>query len=214
MDILRNNTKNSKIGGITGEAIDYYKKYKSGDLKWSDIPRDMIARIKEIDLNEKRSGEHGLIVRHGFVPGPRIKANQLYSVQKQRIKRLLDKNPNELRRKDLRRLFRFKYLKNNGVIDTSHGGIFDILQKKYYNKNPGYYKPIDFKEIINKNLILPKKLTKHDKWRKIKGELLKTDKGAEYLLKLKNKAKAYKFNKDTGINWKRKKAKNFLKSLN
>ena len=213
MNILRNNTQNSKIGGLTGEAIDYYKKYKSGEMKWNDIPRDMISRIKELDLNEKRSGEHGLIVRHGFVPGPRIRPGQLYSVQKQRIKRLLDKNPNELRRKDLRRLYRFKYLKNNGVIDTSHGRIQDILMKyQLYNAKPGYRDPVDRLKEMD---LIKKTSNNHgtNKWKNIKAKLLETDKGIEYLQKLKNKSKLYKFDKNTGMKWKKKKAKKFLKSM-
>ena len=145
---------------------------------------------------------------------------QLYSVQKQRIKRLLDKNPNELRRKDLRRLYRFKYLKNNGVVDTSHGRIQDILRKYqiYYNQKPGYVDPVNrLKEMnlnkknnerhgTNKNLNI-------DKWKKIKARLLESDKGIEYLQKLKDKSKLYKFDRNTGMNWKRKKAKKFLKSM-
>lgn len=213
MNILRNNTRDSKIGGLTGEAIDYYKKYKSGEMKWNDIPRDMISRIKELDLNEKRSGEHGLIVRHGFVPGPRIRPGQLYSVQKQRIKRLLDKNPNELRRKDLRRLYRFKYLKNNGVIDTSHGRIQDILMKyQLYNAKPGYRDPVDRLKEMD---LIKKTSNNHgnNKWKNIKAKLLETDKGIEYLQKLKNKSKLYKFDKNTGMKWKKKKAKKFLKSM-
>ena len=163
--------------------------------------------------NEKRSGEHGLIVRHGFVPGPRIRPGQLYSVQKQRIKRLLDKNPNELRRKDLRRLYRFKYLKNNGVIDTSHGRIQDILMKyQLYNAKPGYRDPVDRLKEMD---LIKKTSNNHgtNKWKNIKAKLLETDKGIEYLQKLKNKSKLYKFDKNTGMKWKKKKAKKFLKSM-
>ena len=132
MELVQNSTKGTALEGVTGDALKWYNKYKKGELQLSEIPKDLVARVKELALKEKASGgDHGLIVRHGFVPGPRIKPSQIYSVQKRRIERLKGKNPMELNRNQVRKLVRFNYLKENGVVDPTHGRLTDLLMKRY-----------------------------------------------------------------------------------
>ena len=194
LSIIKNNTDGTKLEGITGDAMNWYKKYKSGELSWSDIPKDMVGRIKELDLNEKSGRDHGLIVRHGFIAGPRIRPSELYSVQKQRVAKLIGKSPMELRRNDLRKLYRFQYLKKNGVVDTSHGRLYELLRQRIAPQNhpgdklPGI-KPIDL-TWKGKN---PRGKSKDylSKWKKDKESLLSTEHGIQYLDELKKKKGKY-----------------------
>lgn len=194
LSIIKNNTDGTKLEGITGDAMNWYKKYKSGELSWSDIPKDMVGRIKELDLNEKSGRDHGLIVRHGFIAGPRIRPSELYSVQKQRVAKLIGKSPMELRRNDLRKLYRFQYLKKNGVVDTSHGRLYELLKQRIAPMNhpgdklPGI-KPIDL-TWKGKN---PRGKSKDylSKWKKDKESLLSTEHGIQYLDELKKKKGKY-----------------------
>ena len=192
LSIIKSNTDGTKLEGITGDAMNWYKKYKSGELSWSDIPKDMVGRIKELDLNEKSGRDHGLIVRHGFIAGPRIRPSELYSVQKQRVAKLIGKSPMELRRNDLRKLYRFQYLKKNGVVDTSHGRLYELLRQRMPPMNhpsiPGI-KPIDL-TWKGKN---PRGKSKDylSKWRKDKESLLSTEHGIQYLDELRKKKSKY-----------------------
>ena len=178
--IVQNNTKGTALEGVTGDALNWYKKWKSGDLKWTDIPTDMIARVKELDMKEKSGSDHGVIVRHGFVAGPSIKPSVLYSVQKQRMKQLMGKNPMEMRRRDLRKLYRFKYLKENPPIDTSRGRLAELLRQRYPH-------------IGDASVAIPSRTTASvkdygSKWRKDKQELVQTEHGIAFLDKVRRKA--------------------------
>ena len=43
----------------------------------------------------------------------------------------MGKNPMELNRDQIRKLVRFNYLKENGVVDPTHGRLTDFLMKRY-----------------------------------------------------------------------------------
>ena len=200
-ELVQKSTSGTSLEGITGDAMNWYRKWKNGELKWSDIPRDMIGRIKELDLKEKSGKDHGLIIRHGFVEGARIRPTELYTVQKQRIKHLMGKNPMELRRKDLRKMYRFRYLKENPPIDTSHGRLAELMRQRY---PPAVVAP---KPLIGGDAGIWKA-----KWKKSKSKLIQSEHGIGYLNKLKEKA-AHKgiINPDRLYMWKHKKAKKFLR---
>ena len=195
MSIIKNNTDGTKLEGITGDAMNWYRKYKNGELQWSDIPKDMIGRIKELDLNEKSGKDHGLIVRHGFIRGPRIRPSELYSVQKQRIAKLIGKNVLELRRSDLRKLYRFRYLKRHGVVDTSNGRLFELLRQRLPPQNHPISNPKIQKPKIRwdwKGIYPPGESKKYQpKWIKDKENLLSTEHGIQYLDELRKKKGKY-----------------------
>lgn len=202
LNIVRNSDKGTAIEGVTGDAIRLYNKYKKGEIKFNDIPSEMVTKIKELDMKEKSGENHGLIVRHGFTPGARIKPNILYSVQKQRFNRLKSMNPMQMNRKKLRKLYRFNYLKNNGVVDTSHGRLAELLRNRY----PGISDQIRF-DI--------KKRTGPDvskfklKWINDKKDLITADHGVSYLQKLRNKSKSYNLTGDSKYKFYHKKYKKY-----
>ena len=205
MNIVSNSDKGTSIQGVTGDAIRYYKQYKNGQLKWNEIPSEMVSRIKEMDMKEKGGMNHGLIVRHGFSSGARIKPNILYSVQKQRINKLKSVNPMQLNRNKLRKLYRFNYLKNNGVVDTSHGRMGELLRQRYPNISTRI--PYDLGKRVPLRDPTIKKL--RDKWMNDKKELLSNDHGVAYLGKLRNKSKAYKLSGDSKYKYFHKKYKSW-----
>ena len=205
MSIVTNSDRGTSIEGVTGDAIRLYNKYKKGEVKWNEIPSEMISRIKEMDMKEKSGEHHGLIVRHGFSSGARIKPNVLYSVQKQRINNLKSLNPMQLNRNKLRKLYRFNYLKNNGVVDTSHGRMGELLRQRY----PGISTRIPFDLGRRVPLRDPTLLKIRDKWLNDKKELLSNDHGVAYLGKLRNKSKAYKLSGDSKYKYYHKKYKSW-----
>ena len=205
MNIVSNSDKGTSIQGVTGDAIRYYKQYKNGQLKWNEIPSEMVSRIKEMDMKEKGGMNHGLIVRHGFSSGARIKPNILYSVQKQRINKLKSVNPMQLNRNKLRKLYRFNYLKNNGVVDTSHGRMEELLRQRYPNISTRI--PYDLGKRVPLRDPTIKKL--REKWMNDKKELLSNDHGVAYLGKLRNKSKAYKLSGDSKYKYFHKKYKSW-----
>ena len=209
LNIVRNSDRNTSIEGVTGDAIRLYNKYKKGELKWNEIPSEMISRIKELDMKEKSGGSHGLIVRHGFSTGARIKPNILYSVQKERINKLKSVNPMQLNRNKLRKLYRFNYLKNNGVVDTSHGRLGELLRQRYPNISTriGYD--------VNRRVPLrdPTLNKLREKWLNDKKELLSNDHGVAYLGKLRNKSKSYKLSGDSKYKFYHKKYKSYKNKL-
>ena len=202
LNIVRNSDKGTAIEGVTGDAIRLYNKYKKGEIKFNEIPSEMVGKIKELDMKEKSGENHGLIVRHGFTPGARIKPNILYSVQKQRFNRLKSMNPMKMNRKKLRKLYRFNYLKNNGVVDTSHGRLAELLRNRY----PGISDQIRF-DI--------KKRTGPDvskfklKWINDKKDLITADHGVSYLQKLRDKSKSYNLTGDSKYKFYHKKYKKY-----
>lgn len=198
MSIVRSNTSGTAVEGITGDAINWYRKWKNGSLKWSDIPSDMIARVKELDLKEKSGQDHGLIIKHGFVAGAAIKPSMLYSVQKQRIRRLMGKNPMEMRRKDLRRLYRFKYFKENPPNDVTHR--FAELWKQRH--------PAETES--DHGLIIKHGKDYHAKWQKRKQELIKSEHGIIKLDRMRRKAHKRKLIGDTKWNYYIKAAKKWI----
>lgn len=228
IDILKNRTDGTSVGGFTNDAIGWYNKWKNGQLSWSDIPRDMIARVKELDMKNKSGQDHGLIIKHGFVSGPVIKPTELYSVQKQRIKQLMGRNPMELRRKDLRKLYRFNYLKQNGVIDASHGRWAELMKQRYPDM---FIKPVkrDPLSPADKGLSFVREIKKpnqdfkkighdvfkyRDKWRKMKPTILQNEHGIGFIEKMKERMAKLRTKgvPEADIYRKRnKKAKKFLK---
>lgn len=210
LNIIRNSDKGTSIEGVTGDAIRYYDKYKKGELKWNEIPENLISRIKEMDMKERSGLDHGLIIRHGFSAGARIKPNILYSVQKQRFNRLKSANPMQLNRKKLRKIYRFNYLKNNGVVDTSHGRLAEILRNRY----PNISTRIDYD--INRTVPLrdPTINKIRQKWINDKKDLISSDHGVSYLQKLRNKSKSYKLSGDSKYKFYHKKYKKYKNKLN
>ena len=210
LNIIRNSDKGTSIEGVTGDAIRYYDKYKKGELKWNEIPENLISRIKEMDMKERSGLDHGLIIRHGFSAGARIKPNILYSVQKQRFNRLKSANPMQLNRNKLRKLYRFNYLKNNGVVDTSHGRLAEILRNRY----PNISTRIDYD--INRTVPLrdPTINKIRQKWINDKKDLISSDHGVSYLQKLRNKSKCYKLSGDSKYKFYHKKYKKYKNKLN
>lgn len=187
LNIIRNSDRGTSIEGVTGDAIRYYDKYKKGELKWNEIPENLISRIKEMDMKERSGVNHGIIVRHGFSAGARIKPNILYSVQKQRFNKLKSMNPMELNRKNLRKLYRFNYLKTNGVVDTSHGRLAEILRNTYPNISTriGY----DVNRMVPLRDPTINKI--RQKWINDKKDLLNSEHGIKYLGELRSKAKKF-----------------------
>lgn len=210
LNIIRNSDKGTSIEGVTGDAIRYYDKYKKGELKWNEIPENLISRIKEMDMKERSGLDHGLIIRHGFSAGARIKPNILYSVQKQRFNRLKSANPMQLNRKKLRKIYRFNYLKNNGVVDTSHGRLAEILRNRY----PNISTRIDYD--INRTVPLrdPTINKIRQKWINDKKDLISSDHGVSYLQKLRNKSKCYKLSGDSKYKFYHKKYKKYKNKMN
>lgn len=210
LNIIRNSDKGTSIEGVTGDAIRYYDKYKKGELKWNEIPENLISRIKEMDMKERSGLDHGLIIRHGFSAGARIKPNILYSVQKQRFNRLKSANPMQLNRKKLRKIYRFNYLKNNGVVDTSHGRLAEILRNRY----PNISTRIDYD--INRTVPLrdPTINKIRQKWMNDKKDLISSDHGVSYLQKLRNKSKCYKLSGDSKYKFYHKKYKKYKNKMN
>ena len=210
LNIIRNSDKGTSIEGVTGDAIRYYDKYKKGELKWNEIPENLISRIKEMDMKERSGLDHGLIIRHGFSAGARIKPNILYSVQKQRFNRLKSANPMQLNRKKLRKIYRFNYLKNNGVVDTSHGRLAEILRNRY----PNISTKIDYD--INRTVPLrdPTINKIRQKWINDKKDLISSDHGVSYLQKLRNKSKCYKLSGDSKYKFYHKKYKKYKNKMN
>lgn len=209
LNIIRNSDKGTSIEGVTGDAIRYYNKYKKGELKWNEIPENLISRIKEMDMKERSGIDHGLIIRHGFSAGARIKPNILYSVQKQRFNKLKSMNPMKLNRKNLRKMYRFNYLKNNGVVDTSHGRLAEILRNRY----PDISTRISYE--VNRNVPKGALMSKiREKWINDKKDLLSNDHGVGYLQKLRNKSKSYKLSGDSKYKFYHKKYKKYKNKLN
>ena len=202
LNIVRNSDKGTSIEGVTGDAIRLYNKYKKGDIKWDEIPSEMVSKIKELDMKEKSGENHGLIVRHGFTAGARIKPNILYSVQKQRFNRLKSMNPMKMNRKKLRKLYRFNYLKNNGVVDTSHGRLAELLRNRY----PDISKPFRF-DI--KQRTVPDVSKSKLKWINDKKDLITADHGVSYLQKLRDKSKSYNLTGDSKYKFYHKKYKKY-----
>ena len=207
LNIVRNSDKGTAIEGVTGDAIRFYNKYKKGEIKWDEIPSEMVSKIKELDMKEKSGENHGLIVRHGFTAGARIKPNILYSVQKQRFNRLKSMNPMKMNRKKLRKLYRFNYLKNNGVVDTSHGRLAELLRNRY----PDISKPFRF-DI--KQRTVPDVSKAKLKWINDKKDLITADHGVSYLQKLRNKSKSYNLTGDSKYKFYHKKYKKYKNKSN
>ena len=206
MSIVKNNTQNTKLEGITGDAMNWYRKYKSGELKWNEIPKDMIARIKEIDLKSKSGQEHGIIIRHGFVAGAHIHPSVTYAMQKQRMKKLMGMNPMEMRRKDLRRRFLYQQLKENPPVDMTHGRLSEFLKRRYHMLD-ARLPAIAEKKLITKASESPYKA----KWKADKAQLIQNEHGVSFLQKLNEKSQRFGgMSPDARYHWMHKKAKKFL----
>ena len=137
--ISNNQLTGTPIDGSMAKAIEMYKKIKDGSMSWNDVPNDVYSIIKNLSLNE--NNKNGLLVRHGFNDYLSIRPTVPYSVTKRRISQLLDKNPMLLRQKDLKKIYRFKYLADRGIVDPSHGLLPDVLGKNPYFKLPRYLQP-------------------------------------------------------------------------
>ena len=77
----------------------------------------------------------------------------------------------QLNRNKLRKLYRFNYLKNNGVVDTSHGRMGELLRQRY----PGISTRIPFdlgRRVPLRDPTINKLI---DKWKNDKKELLSND---------------------------------------
>lgn len=94
------------------DAIDWYHKLKSGQAKPSDVPKAIFDKIKDLSISMSGNGSsHGFYSKHGFIAPVTIHPSIPAKNMKTRISMLLDKNPQLLTQKDLRRMFMFKYMK-------------------------------------------------------------------------------------------------------
>ena len=132
-------TEFDKLGS---DAMDWYHRWKNGEVKASDIPGEIFNKIKDLSINMSGKGStHGLFPRHGFLAPIDIKPSIPYKNMKGRIAKLLDKNPALLSQKDLRRIYMFKYQKEHE--NDGHGISKEIWRKlKYGNHTIKPFKPM------------------------------------------------------------------------
>ena len=142
MNRLNNkNLTGTPLDDLTNNALNIYRKIKRGEMSWQQVPSNMYETLKNIEWNSKKSNNenNGLLVRHGFYAGINIKPSLDYSIRKRRINELLNKSPEKLSQKKLRKIYMFKYSKEHPDLnDCSNGRFGEYIHKLYripYNKN-------------------------------------------------------------------------------
>ena len=132
-------TEFDKLGS---DAMDWYQRWKRGEVKPSDIPGEIFNKIKDLSVSMSSNGStHGIIPKHGFLAPVAIHASIPHKNMKGRIAKLLDKNPNLLSQKDLRNMYMYKYMKEHK--NENHGIPREVWRKlKYGNHTIKPFKPI------------------------------------------------------------------------
>ena len=125
-------TEFDKLGS---DAMDWYHKLKSGQVKPSDIPSEIFNKIKDLSISMSGKGStHGLFPRHGFLAPMSIHASIPRKNMKVRIAKMLDKSPQLLSQKELRNIYMYKYQKEHQ--NDGHGISKEVWRKlKYGNHN-------------------------------------------------------------------------------
>lgn len=111
------------------EAINIIRDIKAGKKTWQDVPADVYNLIKSKNLEASASG-NGLVIRHGFYGKVNYRPSVSYGVIKRRMNMILDKNPNELKDKDLRAIYAYKRLRDRPLVDK-HGTLGVTLRRLY-----------------------------------------------------------------------------------
>lgn len=132
--ILRDGSLTRDMDPKVLEAIETARKLRTGEMQWSQVPREIFEKIRSMNLDQPNAGNglairNGLAVRHGFRktipyhPLPR-------GIMKRRVEMLLERNPYELRDKDLRRIYAYRYIKTHPLVD-SHGTLGLTIRRLY-----------------------------------------------------------------------------------
>ena len=114
------------------DAMEWYHKWKSGEVSAKDIPKQTFEMIKDLNvtLNSHNGSSHGLLPRHGFTAPINVHATIPRRNMKTRIALMLEKNPALLSQKELRQMYLYKYMKTHK--DESHGISRSVWQKLKY----------------------------------------------------------------------------------
>lgn len=116
---------------VGSDVMDWYHRWKRGEVKPSDIPSEIFNKIKDLSISMSgNKSSHGMYTKHGFIAPVSIHHSIPAKNMKARISMLLEKNPQMLSQKDLRRMFMFKYAKLHK--DESHGISKDTWRKLKY----------------------------------------------------------------------------------
>lgn len=155
--IIQNGDLTKNMDPRINEAIETARKLRTGELKMSDIPDEILRTIRSMNLdgNGSENTGNGLVIRHGFIGYVRHKPNVPYPVMKRRMEMLLDRPPSELSDKDFRNIYAYKRLRERPLVDK-HGTLGVTLRRLYGE-------PIYRRKLISENrvhglpLIAPKK---------------------------------------------------------
>lgn len=128
-DAIQNGDLMKNVDPLVQQAIDTIRDIKDGKKTWQDVPSDVYNYIKSHNIEGSSNG-NGLIVRHGFYSRIAGKPSLAPSVMKRRIQMLLEKNPIELKDKELRKIYTYKRLHEHPIVD-SHGTLAVALKKLY-----------------------------------------------------------------------------------
>ena len=127
--LIRNGDLTRGMDPKIQEALNVIRDIKAGKKTWQDVPGDVYNLIKSKNLEAAASG-NGLVIRHGFYGQVNYKPSIAYPVMKRRMQMILDKNPNELRDKDLRAIYAYKRSRTRPLIDK-HGTLGATLKRLY-----------------------------------------------------------------------------------
>lgn len=142
LKLLSGATKDTDFAKIGNDVMDYYQRFKAGKLRLADMPREIAEKIREMSLTmNNSSSKHGLLPRHGFLAPVHIHPSVPRKVMKARIAMMLEKPPELLKQKDLRKLYMFKYSKLHK--DDMHGISREVWRKLKYGNHriPDVIKP-------------------------------------------------------------------------
>lgn len=112
LGLMQGSLKNTDFSKIGNDVMDYYHRFKAGKLSLADMPREIADKIKDLSITVNNSNsKHGLLPRHGFLAPVHIHPSVPRKVMKSRIAMMLEKPPELLKQKDLRKLYLYKYSK-------------------------------------------------------------------------------------------------------
>ena len=127
--LIRNGDLTRGMDPKIQEAMNIIRDIKAGKKTWQDVPGDIYNLIKSKNLEAAASG-NGLVIRHGFYGHVNYKPSIAYPVMKRRMQMILDKNPNQLKDKDLRAIYAYKRSRSRPLVDK-HGTLGVTLKRLY-----------------------------------------------------------------------------------
>ncbi len=181
-------TGNEDLDSKLSEVYNYAEKIKNGTMDWSQVPAQIINKVREEVAKNKDDTAQGLFIRHGFNNSTKLMPSVNFSISKRRINKILEKDPRLRTQKDLRKVALLNYYRNRPMNEDTHGKAMASYRRLIGIKDPKPTPLVHAHPVIRPVIHAPKPAV--DKYKEklaaIKNKLLGSDDGKKLLVAMKS----------------------------